>query len=65
VGRIVIGGLLALAALTTGVALAADADGARHPVTVASILVATIILLGGPRLMALIRRRAERRQAAR
>jgi hypothetical protein len=44
--------------VTVGAALAASADGARHPVTMASVLVAVIILLGGPRLLAGIRRRA-------
>jgi hypothetical protein len=60
VPRLVIGGLLILAALTVAGALAADADGARHPVTVASVLVAVTILLGGPQLLAVIRRRAAR-----
>jgi hypothetical protein len=55
--RLVIGSLLALGALTVGLALAANADGARHPVTAASIVVAVIIVLGGPRLFAAVRRR--------
>ena len=55
--RLVIGSVAALGLLTVAAALAASADGARHPVTMASLLVAVIILLGGPRLAA-IRRRA-------
>lgn len=53
-------GLVALALVTIGGALAASADGAGHPVTMASIVVALLILLGGPRLMATIRRGAAR-----
>lgn len=56
--RLVIGAVAALGLLTVVTALAATADGARHPVTMASVLVAVIILLGGPRLLAAIRRRA-------
>jgi hypothetical protein len=55
---LVIAGLVALAGLTVAGALAASADGARHPATMASVLVAVIIVLGGPRLLALVRRRA-------
>lgn len=58
VPRLVIGGLLLLAGVTIAAALAAQADGARHPVTMASVLVAVIVLLGGPRLLAYARRRA-------
>jgi hypothetical protein len=50
--------VVALAGVTVAGALAAGADGARHPVTIASVLVAVIIILGGPRLLAAIRRRA-------
>jgi hypothetical protein len=57
---LVIGGLLVLVVVTVAVALAVDADGARHPSTTASILVATVIALGGPQLLAGIRRRAAR-----
>ena len=56
--RLVILAVLALAGLTVAGALAAQADGAGHPVTIASVLVAVIIVLGGPRLLAIIRRRA-------
>jgi hypothetical protein len=46
-----LGGLVALAGVTVGVSLALHADGARHPTTAASILVAVILVLGGPRLL--------------
>ena len=55
-----IGSVALLGVLTVGLALAARADGARHPVTTAGVLIAVIILLGGPRLLALIRQRAAR-----
>jgi hypothetical protein len=58
--RVVIGGLVALGALTVGLALLAQADGADHPVTIASLLVAVIILLGGPLLLTTARGRAAR-----
>jgi uncharacterized membrane protein len=47
-----------LAIVTIAGALAASADGARHPVTIASVFVAVIIVLGGPQLLAWVRRRA-------
>jgi hypothetical protein len=56
----VIGLLLALTALTIVGSLAASADGADHPTTIASIVVAVIIVLGGPQLLAVIRRRSAR-----
>jgi hypothetical protein len=59
----VIGAVVSLACLTVVGALAADADGARHPATIASIFVGVIILLGGPQLLASCRRRAARRTA--
>jgi hypothetical protein len=55
---IVFGFLIALAAVTIAAAFAAYADGAEHPGTIASVLVAVVILLGGPRVMAEIRARA-------
>jgi hypothetical protein len=60
---LIIGGLVALAGVTIAGALAASADGARHPVTIASLFVAVIIALGGPRLLASVRSRAARRTA--
>ncbi len=53
-------GLIGLAGLTVLGALAAAADHAHHPVTAASIVVALLILLGGPRVMAAVRDRAVR-----
>lgn len=53
-------GLVGLAVLTILGALAASADGARHPVTMVSIVVALLIVLGGPRLMTALRDRASR-----
>ncbi|MEA2826843.1 MAG: hypothetical protein QOG43_1282 [Actinomycetota bacterium] len=55
---LVIAGLIGLALLTTVGAIAASADGARHPATMVSVLVAVLIVLGGPRCMAALRRRA-------
>jgi hypothetical protein len=60
VSTLVIGCLVALALVTIGASLAAAADGAGHPVTIASIFVAVIIVLGGPQLLAWVRRRAAR-----
>jgi hypothetical protein len=56
--RLVIGALLCLAVVTVAGALLAKADGAGHPVTIASVLVAVMIVLGGPQLVAAYRRRA-------
>jgi hypothetical protein len=61
--RLVIGGLIALACLTIAGSLAASADGARHPVTIASMFVAVMIVLGGPMLLGFVRRRAARTAA--
>src|SRR6202000_1145918 len=58
--RFVIGCGAALAVVTIAAAIAASADGARHPVTIASVFVAVIIVLGGPQLLAAVRRRAIR-----
>jgi hypothetical protein len=51
----ILAGLVALAGLTIIVAVAVGADGARHPVTIASVFVAVILVLGGPRLLQHIR----------
>jgi hypothetical protein len=61
---IVFGFLIALAGVTVAAGFAAHADGAEHPGTIASVLVAVMILMGGPRVMAAIRTRA-RESAAR
>jgi hypothetical protein len=55
---IVFGFLIALAGVTIAAGFAAYADGAEHPGTIASVLVAVMILLGGPRVMAAIRAHA-------
>jgi hypothetical protein len=46
--------------VTVGLALIAHADGARHSALFASVIVAALVLIGGPRLMDVVRRRAER-----
>jgi hypothetical protein len=56
--------LVGLGAVTVAAAFLAYADGAGHPGTMASVLIAVAILLGGPRLMAAIRANAIRRAAA-
>jgi protein-S-isoprenylcysteine O-methyltransferase Ste14 len=56
--RLVIAALLALAGVTVAVSLAVAADGASHPTTIASVVVALLIVLGGPRLLDVMRRRA-------
>jgi hypothetical protein len=58
--RLVIAFLLVMVAATVGLALLADADGARHPATKSSVVVAIAVLCGGPRLVDITRRRAER-----
>ena len=62
--RLVIGSLILLAGVTIAGSLGASADGARHPVTIASIFVAALILLGGPRLLDTVRRKAARQVPA-
>jgi hypothetical protein len=58
VPALVIASLVCLALLTTVLAIAFDADGADHPVTIASLFAAVVVLCGGPTLMAGVRRRA-------
>ena len=60
---IVFGFLIGLAGVTVAAGFAAYADGAEHPATMASALVAVMILLGGPRVMAAIRAQARRAAA--
>lgn len=64
VPRLVVSGLVAMVVLTIAAALAVDADGARHPALVASVLAAAIIVFGGPQLLAGVRRRAMRARPA-
>jgi hypothetical protein len=54
----VFAGIVALVAVTVGVAFALDADGADHPSIFAAAFVAVIIVIGGPRLTAAVRRRS-------
>jgi hypothetical protein len=63
VPRVVVGSLLLMGAATVALALLARADGAEHPATAASVVVALLILAGGPRLMAHVRRQATRAAA--
>lgn len=60
---LVVAFLLGLVGVTVVVAIALDADGARHPSIWASVFVAILLLLGGPRVMDWIRHRATRRTA--
>jgi hypothetical protein len=59
---LVIGFLLVMTAVTVGLALALNADGARHAATWASVVVALLVLVGGPTLVGSVRRHAERTQ---
>lgn len=61
---LVIGFLLLMVAATVVLALVADADGARHPSIMASVVVAIAVVLGGPALMAAVRRRLAHRVVA-
>jgi hypothetical protein len=60
---LIIGCLVGLVGLTIIGAVAASDNGVSHPVTIASVGVAIIIVLGGPRLMSVVRRHAARRLA--
>jgi Ca2+/H+ antiporter len=51
--------LVVMTAVTVVMALLLHADGALHPATWASVVVAALLLVGGPALMATVRRRAE------
>jgi hypothetical protein len=61
---VVLGGLVTMVAASVGLGLALAADGAEHPVTIASVFIAVVIVLGGPRLLDLVRRRSMRGDAA-
>ena len=56
---LVIGFLLVMTAATVALALALNADGARHAATWASVVVALLVLVGGPALVGAVRRHAE------
>jgi hypothetical protein len=57
---IVIGFLVLMTAATVAIAILFNADGARHPAALAGGVVALIVFVGGPALMAVLRQRAER-----
>jgi hypothetical protein len=57
---LVFGLLIVLAGVTIAAGFAAYYDGAEHPSTIASVFVAALVLLGGPRVMAAVRTRARR-----
>jgi hypothetical protein len=57
---LVIGFLVGLVGFTIAAGLLLDADGARHPAVIASGIAAAAVAVGGPELMAAVRRRALR-----
>jgi hypothetical protein len=61
---LVIGFLLLMVTATVVLALVANADGARHPSIMASVVVAILVVSCGPALMAAVRRRLEHRVVA-
>jgi len=56
---VVIGFLMIMIMATIGAALLFNADGARHPATLAGVVIAAIVVCGGPSLMGWVRRGAE------
>jgi hypothetical protein len=62
VPALVVGFLVALVAITVALALVAAALGAPEPALLASVVVAIMVLIGGPQLMARVRHRAERNE---
>jgi hypothetical protein len=56
----VIGFLVVMVGVTVVLSVLAEADGAGHPVTIASVVVAVAVVCGGPNLMAAVRRRSQR-----
>jgi hypothetical protein len=61
---LVIGSLVVMVAATVVLAVVADADGARHPSIMASVVVAVAVAFCGPALLAAVRRRLEQRAVA-
>jgi hypothetical protein len=57
----VLGGLIALAALTALFATVLTMHHVGHPVTISSVFVAIIVIIGGPLFMAVVRRHAARK----
>jgi len=60
VRSLVIGFLVVLVAATVAIALIVEALGAPQPALLASVVIAVAVLVGGPKLMAVVRRRADR-----
>ena len=56
--------LIGLTLVTIVIGFLVDADGARHPSTIATAFAAVAVLCGGPTLMAAVRRRAARNVGA-
>ncbi len=57
----VIGFLILMTIATIALALILNAEGTRHAAVSASVVVAVLVLLGGPRLMDALRRRVDQR----
>ncbi|MDX6276118.1 MAG: hypothetical protein QOJ72_246 [Nocardioidaceae bacterium] len=55
--RMLFAWLIGLTLVTIGIAFAVNADGADHASTISAVFAATVILCGGPRLMASFRDR--------
>jgi hypothetical protein len=60
VSTLVFGFLIVMTMVTVALALIAHADGARHAAIQSSVVVAALVLSGGPTLMASVRRRIEK-----
>jgi len=60
---VVVGFLILMTAVTVFFALILSADGARNPAFVAGLVAAALVLTGGPCVMTVVRRHAERRMA--
>jgi hypothetical protein len=58
---IVLSGLLVLAALTTGIAIAFATNHVGRPVTLSSVIIAAIVVSAGPGFMGAVRRHADAR----
>jgi hypothetical protein len=58
--RVLFAWLIGLTLVTIGIAFAVNADGAEHASTIAAVFAATVILCGGPTLMASFRNRIAR-----
>lgn len=61
---LIIGFLVVMVALTVAIALVLNADGARHPATLAGAIVGALVLTAGPQLMHQLRAWARRQRTA-